>query len=60
VSTRGGSCIGLEEHVLTSPLDDNMTPEEMFGVNADALLKVKREYDPEDVFNKLNPLGLSG
>ncbi|OQE72645.1 hypothetical protein PENNAL_c0094G00213 [Penicillium nalgiovense] len=40
--------------------DDNMTPEEMFGVNADALLKVKRKYDPDDVFNKLNPLGLSG
>ncbi|KAJ5285488.1 hypothetical protein N7524_000794 [Penicillium chrysogenum] len=40
--------------------DDNMTPEDMFGVNADALLNVKRKYDPVDVFNKLNPLGLSG
>jgi hypothetical protein len=37
-----------------------MTPEDMFGVNADALLNVKRKYDPVDVFNKLNPLGLSG
>ncbi|CAG8893086.1 unnamed protein product [Penicillium egyptiacum] len=40
--------------------DDNMTPEDMFGVNADALLRVKRKYDPDDVFNKLNPLGSSG
>jgi FAD/FMN-containing dehydrogenase len=38
-------------------LDVKMTPTDMFGVNADALLKVKRKYDPDDVFNKLNNLG---
>jgi FAD/FMN-containing dehydrogenase len=39
-------------------LDVKMTPTDMFGVNADALLKVKRKYDPDDVFNKLNNLGM--
>ncbi|KOS43803.1 hypothetical protein ACN38_g5276 [Penicillium nordicum] len=51
--------IGLEKYILTLPLDDNMTPEDMFGVNADALLNVKRKYDRDNVFNKLNPLEVS-
>lgn len=51
--------IRLEKYVLTLPSDDNMTPEDMFGVNADALLRVKRKYDRDNVFNKLNPLELS-
>ncbi len=49
--THGERKRGLEGRVLTSPLDDNMTPEDMFGVNADALLT--KRNDPADVFNKI-------
>jgi hypothetical protein len=33
-------------------LEDNVAPTEMFGVNADALLDVRKKYDPEDVISK--------
>ncbi|OQE21081.1 hypothetical protein PENSTE_c012G09765 [Penicillium steckii] len=39
--------------------DDGKTPEEMFGVNADRLLSIKRKYDPDNLFCNLNPLSLS-
>ncbi|GFF64857.1 FAD binding domain protein [Aspergillus lentulus] len=38
--------------------EDNVTPADMFGINANRLLDIKKKYDPFNVFHKLNPLNL--
>ncbi|KAL4949902.1 hypothetical protein BDW69DRAFT_187860 [Aspergillus filifer] len=35
-----------------------MTVEDMYGVNAERLSKLKRKYDPLGLFNKLNPISM--
>ncbi|KAL4796665.1 hypothetical protein BDV19DRAFT_398257 [Aspergillus venezuelensis] len=35
-----------------------MTVEDMYGVNAERLLELKRKYDPHGLFNKLNPINM--
>ncbi|KAL4792666.1 FAD binding domain protein [Aspergillus venezuelensis] len=36
--------------------ENKLSPSEMFGENAERLLKVKAKYDPDNLFNKQNPI----
>ncbi|KAL4947846.1 FAD binding domain protein [Aspergillus filifer] len=36
--------------------ENKLSPSEMFGENAARLLKVKAKYDPDNLFNKQNPI----
>lgn len=38
---------------LTTGIGFGRTGKEMFGVNYDKLVELKRKYDPENMFNKL-------
>jgi FAD/FMN-containing dehydrogenase len=49
----------ISNTMLTSSSADKLTAADMFSVNADRLLDIKRKYDPANVFNKLNPLDRS-
>ncbi|KAL4966502.1 FAD-binding oxidoreductase [Aspergillus stella-maris] len=36
--------------------ENKLSPSEMFGENAERLLQVKAKYDPDNLFNKQNPI----
>ncbi|KAJ5081154.1 hypothetical protein N7456_013392 [Penicillium angulare] len=47
---------GLVSNFVGYTKDTQISPPDMFGINAQRLLKIKAKYDPENLFNKLNPL----
>ncbi|KAL4899809.1 hypothetical protein BDW74DRAFT_162760 [Aspergillus multicolor] len=52
---------GLKQTLTTSNFIDythenKLSPSEMFGENVDRLLQVKAKYDPDNLFNKQNPI----
>lgn len=42
--------------MLIFVLENKETPESMFGTNVAKLIEIKKQYDPYNIFNKLNPL----
>ncbi|KAJ5273640.1 hypothetical protein N7478_008765 [Penicillium angulare] len=47
---------GLVSNFVGYTQDNQTPPVDMFGINAQRLLNIKAKYDPDDLFNKLNPL----
>ncbi|KAI9041856.1 FAD binding domain protein [Aspergillus affinis] len=46
----------LVSNFVSYTQETKVSPGEMFGINAEKLLETKKQYDPENVFRKLNPL----
>ncbi|KAH8434386.1 uncharacterized protein LDX57_012034 [Aspergillus melleus] len=52
----GNERSSLVSNFVSYTQETKVTPGEMFGVNAEKLLETKKQYDPDNVFCKLNPL----